>query len=261
MIALLLGLCVMAQPQPGRQPLSGPLVLDQARRGIVQTEMSGRVRRPEKVIEQVAAEKLELSADVRARVDRVLVERAAGIDRFVTENLLLLNQAQTVGAAGTAKEKAGFFLVGLSKISAAVGGASLKERIAAVLPAADARTFRAMLREYWQALETEGANAKPSDPPAPWQVYLGESLASLGQEIARSFQRQEASGTLAVDYLAADLELTEKQREIVREMKLDLMERSNMNPTEEEQKKLVLGMAAYLNEKQREKLMEKIGGK
>lgn len=256
--------CVAAavlMTQPENQPLRGPRVGRGEGFGFVQTEMSGRVRRPEKLIEQAAVEKLELTAEIRARVEKVLVERAAGIDRFVTENLLLLNQAQTVGAAGTVVEKVTLFLVGLHKISEAVGGVGLHERIAAELPEAEAVKYRAMLREYWRALKEEGRQTKPHDPPPGWAVYLGESLASLGQEIARSFQRQEASGTLAVDYLTAGLGLTEQQQEIIREMKLDLLERSNMKPSEEDQNKLVLGVVAYLNEKQRMRLIERIGGK
>ncbi len=258
MITLVLALALalaLAQPQPQVSPLGGSRVVSGQRTGIVQTEMSGRVLRPEKVIEQVAVERLKLSDEVRARVEKVLLERAAGIDRFVTDNLLLLNQAQTVGAAGTLKEKVTLFFVGLDRIRGAVGGPRLQDRIEAVLPPEDAREFRATLREYWKALIAEAAAAKPQDPPPPWTVYLGESLASLGREIARSFQRQEASGTLVVDYLMADLALSEKQLEVVREMKFDLLERSGMKPSAEEQKKLVLGVVAYLNEKQRDKLI------
>ncbi len=265
MLGLLLAAGLMAQPVtsggPLGGPLSGPRVAHKEREGIVQTEMSGRVRRPETLIEQAALDRLALSTEVRARVDKVLVARAAGIDRFVTENFVLLGQAQTVGAAGTVKEKVTLFLVGLHKISAAVGGQSLKERIAAELPSEDAQKFRAMLREYWKAVHVEAVNAKPHDPPPAWATYLGESLGSLGQEIARSFQRQESSGTLIVDYLTAGLDLTEKQQEIIREMKLEMMERTGMKADAEEQKKLAIGVAAYLNEKQRDKLMERIVGK
>lgn len=264
MLRLLLAAGLMVQPVTSGGPLgplSGPRVAHREREGIVQTEMSGRVRRPEVVIEQAALERLNLSADVRARVEKVLVQRAAGIDRFVTENFVLLSQAQTVGAAGTVKEKVTLFLVGLHKISAAIGGASLKDRIAAELPSEEAQKFRAMLREYWKAVHVEAVNAKPHDPPPAWATYLGESLGSLGQEIARSFQRQESSGTLIVDYLTAGLDLTEKQQEIIREMKLEMMERTGMKADAEEQKKLAIGVAAYLNEKQRDKLMERIVGK
>lgn len=243
------------------QPLAGPKVATRERPGIVQTEMSGRVIRPEKPIEEVAIQRLRLSGHVREEVDRVLLQRAAGIDRFVSENLLLLSQAQTVAAAGTLQEKFMLVLVGLEKIRAAVGGARLQDRIEALLPPEQAREFRASLREYWRALITEARAAKPKDPPPPWAVYIGESLASLGREIARSFQRQESSGTLVVDYLMADLNLSERQLEVIREMKFELLERTGMKPSEEDQKKLVIGLVAYLNEKQRDKLFARLGKK
>jgi hypothetical protein len=260
LIALGVAGMVWGQPEQGRV-LAGPAVVARGSGALVEVDMSGRVQRPEKTIEQAAAAKLELSAEVRERVDRILVERAAGIDRFVTENLLLLNQAQTVGAAGTLLEKATLLLTGLERISPAVGGKSLETRIAEVLPEDRAQAFKAMLKDYWRALAAEGKMLKPKDPPPPWAVNLGESLASLGREIGKSFERQLASGTLFVDYLISGLNLTEQQQELFRTMKLELLEKTSMKPSEEDQKKLVLGVVAYLNEKQREKVIARIGGK
>ena len=243
------------------QPLSGPAVQEKGRSGLVQHEMSGRVIRPEKTIEQAAAEKLDLTPAVRAKVEGILTERAAAIDRFVTENLLLLNQLQTVGAAGTVKEKVVLGLDLMTRIGEAIRGQSLKDAIAAVLPADRADTFKAMLREYWRALHAEGAALKLNDPPPPWAVYLGESLASLGREIARSFERQSASGTLFVDYLLSGLNLNEQQQQTIRELKLDLLQRTDMRPSEEDQKQLILGAAAYLTQEQRGKVLARVAGK
>jgi hypothetical protein len=255
MIGVVLALMLV---QPERQPLSGPAVAKPAG-ALVDVDMTGRVRRPEKTIEEEVVGRLELSPEVRERVEKVLNERAAAIDRFVVENLQLLNQAQTVAAAGTLLEKATLVVEGLKGIAPAVGGKTLKERIVSELPADEAEKFRAMLREYWRALEAEGAAVKPKDPPPPWAVYFGETLASLGREVGKSFERQLAAGTLFVDYLTSGLNLTEKQRELFRTMKLELLEKTNMKPSEEDQKKLVLGVVAYLNEEQRGKVMGRIG--
>jgi hypothetical protein len=250
-------LILLAQPEP----LAGPPVKTAARSGIVQHEMSGRVVRPEKTVEEAAADRLGLSAEVRARVDRVVAERAVAIDRFVTENLLLLNQLDTVGKAGSLRDKVVVGMEAVTRLGAAVQGRSLKQAILAQLPEGEARKFRALLREYWRAIHEEGKLIKPQDPPPAWAAHLGESLASLGREIARSFERQAASGTVFVDYLLSGVELNEEQKELVRDLKLDMMEKTGMRASEEDQKKLVISIAAHLTPAQRGKVMERVKGK
>jgi hypothetical protein len=254
--ALIVGACVVGQPQP----LSGPAVQLAERPGLVQHDMSGRVVRPEKAAEEAAVDQLVLTPEVRARVERTITERAAAIDRFVTENLLLLNQLDTVGKAGSLRDKIAVGVEAVTKLGGAIQGRSLKEAILAELPEEQGARFREMLRDYWRALHEEGKALKPHDPPPPWAVYIGESLASLGREIARSFERQSASGTVFVDYLLSGLDLNEQQNNIVRELKLDMMERTEMRASEEDQKKLVLSVAAYLDQRQRAKVIERIGG-
>lgn len=242
------------------QPLAGPTVAGPARPTFVQHDMSGRVVRPTVSIEQAAVERLELSAEVREKVHRVLTERAAALDAFVVENLLLLNQLQTVQTAGSLRDKIVVGVEAVRKLGAAIKGKSLREEVARVLPPERAAEFRALLREYIRAVHEEGRLLKPKDPPPRWAVTLGESFASLGREIAASFERQSASGTLFVDYLVAGLNLNEYQRGVIHELKLDLLERTNMRPTEEDQKKLILGAAAFLDQDQRAKVIAKVTG-
>jgi hypothetical protein len=252
--ASLIGLAV--QPEP----LAGPAVKTHGRSGLVQHEMSGRVVRPEKTVEEAAADRLVLTPDVRERIDRVVAERAAAIDRFVTENLLLLNQLDTVGKAGSLRDKIVLGTEAITKLGAAIEGKRLKDDILAQLPVDQRATFHEMLREYWRALHEEGKVVKPHDPPPPWAVSLGESLASLGREIARSFERQSAAGTVFVDYLLSGLNLSEAQKAVVRELKLDLMEKTGMKASEEDQGKLVLSVAAYLSQEQREIVLARVRG-
>jgi hypothetical protein len=242
------------------QPLAGPEVKLSDRSGVVQHEMSGRVVRPEKTAEEAVADRLQLSKEDRERVGRVVAERAAAIDRFVSENLLLLNQLDTVGKAGSLRDKLVIGLEAVSKLGAAVRGKRLRDAILAELPEDQAVKFRVMLREYWRAIHDEGKVVKPQDPPPAWAAHLGESLASLGREIARSFERQSVSGTVFVDYLLSGLDLNEQQKELVRELKLDMMERTGMRASEEDQKKLAISIAAYLTQAQRAKVIERVGG-
>lgn len=254
---VLAAMLALAQPEA---PLAGPAVKERVP-GLVQHEMSGRVIRPVRSIEQTVVERMKLSPEVRERVERVLSERAAALDKFVVENLLLLNQLQTVQAAGSLRERIVVGVEAVQKLAEAIGGRSLREEIVKVLSEEDARAFKAAMREYWAALSEEARAMKPKDPPPRWAVYLGEQAQALGREIAGSFERQSASGTLFLDYLVAGLELNESQREIIHELKLDLLEKTGMRPTEEDQKKLILSAAAYLNKDQRAKAIAKVAGK
>lgn len=257
MLALLAAI-VVGQPE---LPLGGPVVRERPRDAIVEQDMRGRVVRPGVPIEKAVVERLELSPEVRERVERVLGRRAAAIDRFVSENLLMLSQFETVQTAGKPAERVALILESVQKLGEAIGGRSLREEIGRELPVEQARVFSAELRRYWRALHEEGRALKPKDPPPPWAVFLGESFASLGREIVASVERQTASGTLVVDYLLSGLDLSEQQQRVVRELKLDLLERTGMRPSEQDQQQLVVGVAAYLNKMQREKVIERIGGK
>lgn len=254
----LLAVVLMGQPET---PLGGPAVRERPRDAVVERDMRGRVLRPGVPIEKVVVERLELTPEVRERVEGVLARRAAAIDRFVSENLLMLSQFETVQTAGKPSERAALIVESVRKLGKAIGGRSLREEIRKELPPEQAKVFNAELRRYWRALHEEGRALKPKDPPPPWAVYLGESFASLGREIVASVERQTASGVLIVDYLLSGLDLSEDQQRVVHELKLDLLERTGMRPTEEDQKQLVLGVAAYLNKAQREKVIERIGGR
>lgn len=239
-------------------PLSGPRVNKDRDEGLVQYDVAGRVRRPEKPVEQLAAESLPLSPEDRWRVDSVIAERAAAIDGFVSKNLLFLSQVQTIQTAGSLRERVVFVFDGLRRLGEAIGGPSLRDRVQGALPPGEVPKYRALLKEYWKALEHEARTQKPADPPPPWAVYLGESLASLGREIERSFQRQVGAGALFADYLVADLNLTPQQKETLNGLKLDMLQRTGMKATERDQQMMILSAAAYLTQPQRERLMEKI---
>jgi hypothetical protein len=255
------GLLAAGQPQ---SPLAGPAVGVRAMRPtLVSYDMNGRLRRLEASPEVAAIGLLHLSPDAQTAVDRVAADHAAAIDRFVSENLLLLGQLDTASKAGGKLDQFSVLIQVLQKVRPALEGLPLRERIAAALPADDAGKFRGLVLEYWGALVADGLreNRAQGKYDAPWAVGVGERIRLLAEEVTRSYERQAAMGTLFFDYVLADLNLTPAQRETVRGLELDMLEQANFRPSEEDQKKLGLGILAYLDAHQRRMVLKKIMGK
>lgn len=254
------GLVLALQPQSAA-PLGGPKVRAEApRTTLVSYDLDGRLRRPEGSPEAAAIDLLGLSPDLQRRVDQVVSERAGAMDRFVTDNLMLLSQLDSASKAGDKLDQMVLLLEGFEKLRPALQGGPLRDRIVAALPPAEATRFKSLYDGYWSALISEGVrdNRAQGKHDARWAVALGLHVQELGLEITRSYERQAASGTIFIDYLIADLDLSPQQKETVRSLKLDMLTRTDFRPTEADQKQLGLGILAYLNERQRTKVLEKL---
>src|SRR5689334_5522559 len=105
------------QPQNKPQPLSGPTVSSHiTRTTLVSYDLNGRLRPVEGSADLAAVELLKLPPDAQASVDRVVAARAAGIDRFVTENLMLLAQLDSATKAGDKLDQAALLMDGFDKL-------------------------------------------------------------------------------------------------------------------------------------------------
>jgi hypothetical protein len=261
--ALAMMLTLAAQPgtQPTTAPLAGPAVPARLERPtLVHLDLTNRLRRPETTPEEAAIGLLSLDAEVRTRVEAILTARAAAIDRFVAGNLLLLGQLDTVSKGGSALDKALTTAEVYLRFRPILEEGPLADRIAAVLPTEPAARFRTLLAEYWRAAVADGmaqARAAGKRDPA-WAVHLGERLRHVGEEVARSFQRQSESGTLFLDYLVAGLGLSPEQERTLTELKLDFLERTGFKPTEKQQQVFIAGALGYLTQAQRTAALHKI---
>jgi hypothetical protein len=252
---------VPRQPGTPDPPLAGPAVAPRHDRPtLVERDFSNRLRRPQSTPEEAALSLFTLDAVTKARIDAILAARAAAMDRFVSGNLLLLGELDTAGKAGDTLDQLATLAELVRRLRPVLDNGPLEARIAAALPPDAAPRFRALLAEYWRAVIKEGvAESRTRGKNDPrWAVHLGERLRHLGEEIARSYERQAAAGTIGLDYLLSDLDLSDEQRATMLSLKIDFLERTDFKPTEKQQQLFIAGALGYLNHEQRAKVLAKI---
>lgn len=250
--------------QPVSAPLAGPAAASRAERPtLVQRDFNQRLRRPETTPERAALNLLKLSPDSLAAAESVLDRRAAAIDRFVTENLFLLQELDTASKAGDKLDVAILILRAVDAIRPVLAYGTLRDQVVAALSPDDAARFAAVFDEYWSAAvdESHRESREAGKKEARWAIDLGERFKHLGEEIARSFERQLASGTVFVDYYLQGLDLTDEQRGSINALKLDMLERTAFKPSEKDQQQLAVGALAYLSAAQRTIVLKRITGK
>ncbi len=254
---------ILLQPQP-QAPLAGPVAAPApARVSLVEYDFNSRLRRPETSPEHAAVLLLKLPPVARAKADQIFARRAELIDEFVSKNLFLLQELDTAGKAGDKLDQFVLLMHTLEQLRPVLAPGSLRDQVAAVLPAPDAVRFKAVVNEYWSAAITEGLRdaRAAGTKDARWQIDLGERFKHLSEEIVRSYERQAASGTLIIDYFMTGLELSPEQVRTITALKLDMLQRTGMRPTEKDQQQLAVGALAYLNVQQRTKVLKKLTGK
>jgi hypothetical protein len=262
LLPLLPVLVAMAQPPaPAAPPFGGPVIAPRVERPtLVSYDMSGRLRDLENSPEQEALRLLDLDAASRAAAEQVLTSRAARIDAFVTDNLLMFGQLDSAGKAGAKLDATMLLAKIMERGWPLIIEGPQRGRIAQALPPVAATKFRALIAEYrraWWKQAYADARAKGDHPPAI-AVAIAERAMELGKELGRSYERQAGMGTLIADYLLAGVALTPEQQQTVRDLKLDMLRRTNFKPSEKDQQILVLGIVANLPEAEREKVIRKI---
>lgn len=237
------------------QPLGGPIVRP-APVSIIETDFLGRLRRPETSPERAALDALALSPADRERLDALLAPREALLDRFVADNLLLLGQFDTAVKGGSHRHALALAFTLLRALAPVIEPGPLRSQIARALDPDSRRRFLSLLRDYDAALVRD---ARAAGNPAPRTlILLGERLRELGEDIARSFQRQQNAGTIFADALLSGIDLSPEQARAFHDLKLDLLERTAGRASETDQRNLVLAILARLSESQRARVLPRI---
>ena len=267
-IAMTIAMFTLTQPDPGASAtvsppaLSGPKVQSPNRpKSLVEREFGGRLKRLEADPAQAALVLLELSPEERAATERIFNERAAIMDRIVTENLrLVVEMSQAFQARD---EVAGLALAAdlYRKAGAFVERGRLVDELAAVLNEEQADELRRLTQEYWRAAIEETAQEKgPNGRPRGRQGALAyERLTMLGHEVRLSFERTVTAQGRELEALLKDLGVTPEQESVIRAVVEETYIATFGKPTRAQQVAGFVKVYDVLDAEQRRELAKRLG--
>ena len=262
LITCLLGAATLSLAQD-EAPLAGPTVVAEAKASsLVRIGYDGSIERPEVRIEEAALELLDLDDQARAKVDQIVAERAAVLDKAVIENIELLVEFQSAKSAGDELRQAALLARFVRSLSALESRGSLRAEIESALGDEERARFDSLIDEYNQAIVAEARELakERGERFIQFKFVQVERLKVLGQEIRRSYDRQIGSRTEDLERLLAAIALTHEREAEVRRIVTDFAQRTLLNPDEKDRAGLFIKIASMLSSEERERLVEFIRG-
>lgn len=267
-----------AQPEPAKaEPgkalpadvLKGPKVGEtQTQRSLVKRNFQGRVQRLEMSPDEAAIDLLSLDAQTRAKVDKILNERATILDRVVIGNLDLLGELQQTSDRRGKLKLLGDFREKLKDLEAR---GTLREEVEKVLPKEQAERYRDQIDGYWKVViddaMQEGTNNSKNDKsgktaePSRTQITMRETLLAFGVEIKRSYERQIAGKTKELEAFLSKLGLSEEKEAKIREMYREFFERYRNGASEGQRRELFQRVMRELTKEQQKVALAEVLGR
>ncbi|MEK6701141.1 MAG: hypothetical protein AABZ53_02685 [Planctomycetota bacterium] len=260
-----------AKAEPGLPPdvLAGPKVGEtQTQRSLVRRNLQGRVQRLEMSPDEAAIDLLSLDAATKAKVDKILNERATILDRVVIGNLDLLGELQQTNERRGKLKLLGDFREKLKDLEAR---GTLREEVEKVLPKEQADRYRDQIDGYWSVViddaMQEGKNTSKNDKsgktpePSRASITARESLLAFGVEIKRSYERQIAGKTKELEEFLSKLGLSQETEEKIREMYREFFERYRNGSSETQRRDLFQRVFRQLNKEQQKIALAEVLGR
>jgi len=245
------GAAALAQETPPADVLSGPRIGLASKaatpHAIIERDFDGKVRRLDTSPEEAALEHIDLTTEERAKVDEVLADRAALIDRLVRENLRTILDAAAAGQSGDRQGQVRALRELLSKAGELGERGRLRDQIVRVIAPEKADMLRMITDAYWKAVVEESEKADDERRGSRTRAGAHEFLLAAGQEIRRSYERSIASKGAELDALLARLNLGEEKSTRVRNMFTDFGQKTLLNKaTPEERRAFIRALATEL---------------
>ena len=251
-------LCGPLLAQENANPLRGPAVKERATGPtLVERDFSGRLKRPDVPIEEAAFAILKPDAEVKAKADALLAQRAETLDKIVIDNLDLVLKFSNARQAGDRREQVLLLSQLVTKLQPLNARGTLASELRSTLPAEKAKQFDAILAEFRKAAADEAnkdARARGERLTAR-QIETRENLQSLGLEIKRSYERQITARATEFDAIIAQLGLEPEQETNVRNLVSEFGQRTRGKATPEEKRDLFFRIMARLNPEQQKRLV------
>lgn len=216
--------------------------------------------------EEAALELVNLTPQEREAVNKVLAERAAVMDRIVADNLPKLLKYQGIREGDTLRERMQALtelarsMKPMEEYNAAHG--TLLRQISALIAPEKAALVQKLVSDYRRAIMAEADATYPQDPrhdtPEKRQSALRgrELLLAIGTELNRSYDRQIAAKTEALNDFIAALDLSAEQEQKVRAHAADFAQIAIAGKPTPEQRRAFFGKVfRELNDDQKLKLL------
>jgi hypothetical protein len=262
-----------APPAPQVPDLSGPQVQPQAAEAtlIRQSLDTGMIIRLETTPEEAALDLVGLTPQEREAVDKVLTERGAVLDKIVADNLPKLLKFQGLRQSDTPKER----MQALTELARAMqpmeeyskSHGTLLRQVSALIAPEKAAKVQQLVGDYRRALMAEADATYPQDPrhdtPEKRQSALRgrELLLSVGADLRRSYDRQIAAKTAALNDLIAKLNLTPQQEGQVRTYASDFAQLAAASkPTPEQRREFFQKVFTVLDDNQKLAMLSALYG-
>ncbi len=163
--------------EPAADPLRGPKVgggADAAAPSLVERGFDGSMALLEERPETAALKRLTLSADEQKAVDDVLAQRAAAVQKVLTENMALFNEVQGARQSND-REATRRLMPQFREAAAELLTPPLRERLGAALTPANAGELNRLVDEYMKQLPAR--DPRQRQKPAEAGAGMGEQPA------------------------------------------------------------------------------------
>ncbi len=274
-LALLAGAAAaqIAPPAPQPPDLSGPQVQPQAAEAtlIRQSLDTGMIIRLETTPEEAALDLVGLNPQEREAVDKVLTERGAVLDKIVADNIPRLLKFQGLRQSDTPRER----MQALTELARAMqpmeeynkSHGTLLRQVSGLIAPEKAAKVQQLVGDYRRAIMAEADATYPQDPkhdtPEKRQSALRgrEMLLSVGADLRRSYDRQIAAKTAALNDLIAKLNLTPQQEGQVRTYASDFAQLAAAGkPTPEQRREFFQKVFTVLDDNQKLAMLSELYG-
>lgn len=219
----------------GSAPGAGDAKEGMRRDTLIERDFEGRVRRVETHPAIAALELIGLSDEEKAATSRIIAERDAVLDRAVQAHLKDLEQASNAGQSGDEAGALAYLRPIIDDTSELRERGRLLDELAGAVGKEHAQRLRQLHDEYWRAIVDErmtlGNPRKPDKKLSRFEAGAFETVAQLGQELRRSYERTVGLQARDFEALIAKLNLTPEQESKVRAITSEIVQRRLNEPS------------------------------
>jgi hypothetical protein len=201
---------------------------------------------------------MDVDENAMARVRALLDERARALDTVVMDNLQLLTQVETAAENNQVMTLLKIAWQLHREFRAEYGEAPLDDRLAEVLPPAQARELERLVEEYWSAIvaaETgEGANRVER-----FLARRGAMIELFAQDVERAFERismDDDGGDEEFDHLLELLDPTSEQEAVIRDLAQRWYFETRGMPSTQDEVTLIMSIYDTLDDTRQRRLVE-----